>query len=318
MDINSKTFRVYNSLMQKNSNLLFRGVLKTPPIRTDPSAHTVLYTSLNSQSCRAYIAAAKSFLRFFPEVAVEVQDDGDLCESCREELRRHIIGITIHSKEEMDRIIIKNLSGRVQAAMPPSNEYYSFKPIKILYLKLFNTICRYSEKKVIFLDSDMLFLKYPKFIIEWIEKPYETDFYSCGKNTLAEKLNKIFKIDNFDIGDFNSGILGICGGINQEDLATILEKIKEKNYDLFHEWEIEQSIWAILFSKRNKPINFDSIRKRYIGNAWMSFEDLKKKSTIAHFVGAARFKNLTYLKLANDIFESMRRNSANIGKSFCN
>ena len=106
-EFRKKLFRLYNQGMQRNSNLLFKGILRTPPMKISNSSDTILFSALNQVNCRAYILAAKSFLRFYPNVSVVVQDDGDLGNKCINELRHHLNGITIYTKESMfDAVVL--------------------------------------------------------------------------------------------------------------------------------------------------------------------------------------------------------------------
>ena len=74
--LNSLVFRAYNEILQKNSNLVFRAILDTPPIATDPNSDTLLITILDKPSYRAYLLAAKSLLQYCPPIRVVVQNDG--------------------------------------------------------------------------------------------------------------------------------------------------------------------------------------------------------------------------------------------------
>ena len=62
----SPWFDRYNTALQRLSPWIFRGVLATPPMAADPSGPVVLYTLLHKAAARAYLLAAKSFLRFCP------------------------------------------------------------------------------------------------------------------------------------------------------------------------------------------------------------------------------------------------------------
>ena len=289
--------------MQRNSNFLFRGILKTDPVDTDPNADTVLYTGLNKPNCRAYILAAKSFLCFYPRVSVVVQDDGTMDEKCIQELCTHIHGITIYSRKSMDEYIQKHVGNQVRQVMPDIYDCHILIPLKLL-----NVIYRFNNKKVIFLDSDMIVLRRPDDIIKWIEDPYMRDFYSGGGSLLAETFHDIgFEFKTIDISNFNSGFLGIGGSISEDFLADTFTRIR--NYDplLFKNWEIEQAIWSVLLSSRENPLNIDELSEIYIGSGWRTVEELRAKAIIVHFVGAIRFKNLRYLRLAWMLFKELRK-----------
>ena len=292
--------------MQQNSNFLFRKVLATPPINTNPSASTVLYSALNQVNCRAYILAAKSFLRFCPDVALVVQNDGDLTAQSLRELSEHLPGITVYDQKSMFTVIDQVMTDSVKAIMPPREEYFSHIPVRILYLKCFNVIARFSGKKVIFLDSDMLFLKQPAFIADWIAQDYKGDFYGGGGSFLAERFHAMgFSFETLDIANFNSGLLGIDATVPQNQLKRVLSVIREEDPAIFHEWEIEQSVWSVLLAERKNPVNLDDLCDVYIGSGWRTYQDLKTNAVVAHFVGAIRYKNFRYLRLARDVMSEL-------------
>ena len=294
--------------MQANSNFLFRGILKTKPIETDPKADTVLYSALNKPNCRAYILAAKSFLRFYPKISVVVQDDGTLDQKCKDELRTHIPQITIHSKESMRKLINEQMSSKVKQLVPDFENNYNFTNIKILYLKFFNVIYRFNNKKVIFLDSDMIVLRQPDDIIKWVEGPYMRDLYSGGGSLLAEAFHEIgFSFKHVDIANFNSGLIGIGTNVSEDLIYDIFNKIRKYDSSILKQWEIEQSVWSVVLGERENVFNIDDLAEIYIGSGWRKFRELKNKAIVAHFVGAIRFKNLRYLRLAWMVYKELRK-----------
>jgi len=294
--------------MQKNSNIVFRKVLNTPPVQSNPSSDTILYSALNQVNCNAYIIAVKSFLRFCPDVSVVVQNDGDLEKESLANLSSHIEGIRIFSKESMFAIIDEKMSDDVKTVMPPVEEYNSYTPVRILYLKCLNVIARFPGKKVIFLDSDMLFLKYPAFIVDWVAQNYHSDFYGEGGSFLSERFHAMgFPFKSLDIKNFNSGLLGIGGEIKTEQLARVFKILRKYDPSIFYEWEIEQSVWSVLLSERENPVNLDSLENVYIGSGWRSYSDLKKNAIVAHFVGSIRFKNFRYIRLARYVMKELKK-----------
>ena len=294
--------------MQEMSNYLFKGVLKTPPIEVKPDAGIVLYSALNNINVNAYILAAKSFLRFCPNVAVIVQDDGDLSPKSIESIKANIKGVNIYTRDSMFEAIENSLNENLKRLLPPKEEYFKFTPIRILYLKCFNVIARFPKRRVIFMDSDMVFIRTPEFIIKWIESEYCGDFYGEGGSYLAERFHAMgFPFKSLDISNFNSGLIGLGYYDNQDSVANVLRLIKNRDPEIMYEWEIEQSIWSVLMSERENPVNIDSLREVYIGSGWRSYDDLVQNAVVAHFVGAIRFKNLRYLRLAHKVINELRK-----------
>lgn len=300
-------FRGYNKIMQMNSNLFFRSILKTAPIETNSQAETILYCALDKPNCRAFILAAKSFLRYHRNISVVVQDDGSLGEKCIGEIRAHIKGATIYSKTEMFELIQSQADERLSVVMPAFGEYETCIPIKIVYLKLLNVIFRFQKKKVILIDSDLLFLRRPDEVIEWITEPYRRDFYGEGSNACAGSFYRMgFSFEQVDIANFSSGFIGLKVKTTQAELAAIFERIRMFDPTLFRSWEIEQALWSILFNNTGtRPLNLDELREVYIGSGWRTFKELRDKAVLAHFAGAFRFKNLRYLRLAKIVMQDL-------------
>jgi hypothetical protein len=306
--IRSRINRLYNRLMQKNANLLFRAILHTAPIQTNPDAETIIYCALDRTSCRQYIAAIKSMLRFHDDFAVVAQSDGSLDKKCIAEIKEHIHGAIVFDSDAM----FENIRNKAQPAFwkvaPVQEDYYRYTPIKIAYLKFFNVIFRFNSQKVIIIDSDLLFLKRPEFIVQWAVNQYRNDFYSEGSNARSKDFHKIgFDFTNLDVANFSSGTLGVGSIVSQEELIDILSRIRHYDQSLFHAWEIEQALWAIVMAQRENPVNIDALKDIYVGSGWRSYKELKQKAIIAHFAGAVRYNNFKYLRCFRDVLSELNQ-----------
>ena len=187
----------------------------------------------------------------------------------------------------MFETISNGATSKFVKAAPSVQEYYQHTSVKITYLKFFNVIFRFNGYKVIIIDSDLLFLKRPDYIIDWSIKPYRNDFYSEGSNEKASDFYSMgFDFRSLDVANFSSGTIGIGGEFHQDELIDILERIREYDPTLFYAWEIEQALWSIVMAKKNSPLNIDSLRSMYIGSGWRSYNELKQNAIIAHFAGA--------------------------------
>ncbi len=300
--------RAYNRSMQRMANFLFRGILKTPPLVSSPNAETIFYCALGKSSSRQYIAMAKSFLRYTQNVDVIVQDDGSLRHRDVVEIKEHIKGIQIFSKEEMLNIIQERASNELIKLLPTAEEYHKYTSVKIMYLKFLNVVFRFNGRKVIIVDSDILFIRCPKEIIDWIERPYSYDFYGEGSNALAKDFYRMgFKFESLDIANFSSGTIGVGGAVSQEELLEIFSRINEYDSSLFYKWEIEQALWSAIMAERKNPLNLDTLRRIYIGSAWRPCKVLVDEAIIAHFAGAARFNRLCYIRLFLRVLRELQR-----------
>ncbi|PID81391.1 hypothetical protein CSB20_03205 [bacterium DOLZORAL124_64_63] len=301
-------FEFYNRFMQRRSNHLFRGILQTPPMPCNPDGRTILYCALNQPNVRAYILAAKSFLRFYSDVALVVQGDGSLLPEAVQEIQEHLPGIVVYDKEDMFAGIAASADEELRALLPSREDYARLTPVRILYLKFMNVVRRLLQggRRVVVIDSDLVFLRRPDEIIQWIEEPYRHDFYGDGYNAEADRYRKLFSFDSLDVANFSSGTIGVGGEVSDEELKGILRRVHENDPELFAKWEVEQAFWAIVMSRRPDPMNLDRLRDVYVGSGWRSYRDLRDNAVIAHFAGAVRFKNFRYQRLAREIIADLK------------
>ncbi len=297
-----KFFTLYNTLLKRYSNLLFRPILHTGTINTDPSSNTLLYTLLDKRNYCAYLIAAKSFLQYYNKLRVVVQSDGSLDYLSKKHLKEHISGIEIYERDETLDFLAKNTDADVLNSLPDLSRCHFLLPFKLL-----NVICRFKGQKVILMDSDLVFLREPTFIIDWIKDGKGYSFHSDGGSLLAETFHKIgFDFQKVDIYDFNSGLAGFSNEVDHHDISYIVRRIRSFDESLLANWEIEQAIWSVLFNRFDNPVNLDEVQKDYVGSGWWDYSRLLEKCVLVHFVGAIRFKNLKYVRLANRVMRGLR------------
>ena len=96
---------MFYRLRQTFHNARFKyatNVLASGPMRCDPKASCAIHTMLSARDTPLYLAAIKSFLRYYPDVAVVIHSDGTLRNADNELLNRHIPGCTLISAEAAD------------------------------------------------------------------------------------------------------------------------------------------------------------------------------------------------------------------------
>jgi hypothetical protein len=274
---------------------------------SNPAADTILYTPLGRRDVRAYIVAAKSILRFCNDFHVVVQNDGTIDARGCEEIRQHIPGVEILSSADMDDLIRKSAHPDMYKYMPklldpdvPTNH-------KIVKLKLLNILYRYRNKRVFMIDSDIICVRPPEFILAWMKDTQPSYFYGGGGNAQTEDFHKLgFDFSKVDIGNFNSGIMGVCHDVEERELLDVLERIHTGKPHLMSMWEIEQSLWSVLLGRRSPCTNVDAMQEGYITSGWKTYERMKERAVFVHFVGAIRFRSLRYFRLASDVYEDLR------------
>lgn len=180
-----KVFRI--SLANRHNEKYFRKALNTPPIAVEPASEVEIHTLCGKRDLYMLLLSLKSFLRFYHDVRVVVHDDGSLGVSGKEQLEFHIPGIEIYdirsNPDEFDELAHKDFN------------VYKAKGV----------INHTKGEKVIMIDSDMLFIREPTEIIDWIKsdekvRRYGEDHYEhhskyieiqqlSGRTELAPKLN---------------------------------------------------------------------------------------------------------------------------------
>ena len=297
-------FDRYNTTLLRLSPWMFRGILATPPIAADPSSPVVLYTLLHKAGVRPYLLAAKSFLRFCPPLDVVVQSDGTLDEEACDELKRHIENVRILDRGPTEHFLREWLSGFTLGV--DLSACRLFVP-----LKLVNVVARFLGRRVIVFDSDLLFLRHPHAIVEWIAGPTGSPsvFYGCGGSRLAKTVRAMgFAFPRIDVARFNSGFFGFENVFGQQDLVPIFQKIAAHDRALFAKaWETEQVIWSILLNRFDRVLELDRVAPGYHGGPWDRYADLARHAVYAHFVGSDRFRNFSYPRLGWRVIRDLRR-----------
>src|SRR5262245_46884027 len=74
---------------------LFRAVRRTPPVVTNTVADTGIHTIVPHRHVNAYLLAVKSLLRYYPDCAVYVHEDGTVNAADRALIEEHIVGVRI-------------------------------------------------------------------------------------------------------------------------------------------------------------------------------------------------------------------------------
>lgn len=293
-------FYFFNKYMIQYSNIVFRGVLASPPVQTDPEADVILFSILQTNDVRAYLLAAKSFLRYTGPMNVVIQSDGSLTHRDCQEIRAHLPHAAFVSRFSTEELVRARSSKKLLRLIGDTNWWVE--------IKLLNPLFRFPGKYVILFDSDLLFMKSPDAVVDCLASSPQRTFYSPGGNALAEPFHKIgFDFSKVDVRSFNAGFIGFYNNVRLEFLEDVAESIREHDPSLFSYYDIEQALWSVLLNQTESPLNLKSQDDQYVGNGWSSFETLSDRCVMAHFVGATRFRNLMYNRLARRVIGELRQ-----------
>lgn len=297
----------FSRVADRFSNVLFRGVASTPAICASPSAVPVVYSLLDHRHVTAYLLAIKSFWRFLGDVrcAVAVQSDGSLTDADCELLRSHIDGLSIYSKEDCDKLLDSVVPSEVQRWLPPRDAMCFFLPLKLL-----NVLYRFSERYVLLFDSDLLFLRPPVEVVDCLASNSRRVFHTPGGNALTPDFRNMgCDLSRVDIAEFNAGFAGFWNHFTEDDIASVLRRVRQHNAALFSHWEIEQALWCVLLNYCHDPLSLGRLAPGYVGNGWRSYDELHSRAVLVHFVGSTRFRDLNYLRLGRQVIRELRRGS---------
>ena len=110
-----------------------------------------------------FLLSVKSLLRFEPNIAVVLHDDGSLTPADLRTLRHHIKGIRIIRRAEAD-----SMADRAMIECPHARAY---RARVINSLELTDHLLLGSGEKLIITNSDTLFLRRPDALLQWIDRP---------------------------------------------------------------------------------------------------------------------------------------------------
>jgi hypothetical protein len=294
-------YKIYNRTLQKNSNLVFRAILDTPPIETDPDSDTLVYTLLNKENYRAYLLAVKSFLQYCPPIRVVVQNDGTFDQRSLSDLRKHLPGIEILDPQE-------TMAGVRARANPELLQLLDYDRTCDFFVRLrfMNVVGKYPGKKVIIFDSDLVFLRKPEYVVQWIQNEHDhSAFHSDGGSFQTAGFHALdLDFSKVDIGRFNAGFTGFYNTLTYDYVRDIVSVICRGNPKLMHEYEIEQSLWSVVFNSFDPVACLDDVIKDYVASGYWTYERMQK-SVLVHFVGSVRFKNLRYMRVARKVIRQL-------------
>lgn len=285
-------FQSKTNFMNSYSNFIFRKLLNTSPIPCVPDSDCIYSTVTCHRDVTIAILAIKSFLRFFNQVSVAIQDDGSLTGKDKNLFEKHIPGCLIYSRETTDKFIKPLISDDLFAARKKDPSM----------LKLIDTNILFDKKKIV-ADSDILFLKKPDEIIDWIcEKQPAKPFYHK-----VNEANKVFEDQlgiinaqlstNIDKLDYCSGFIGFNDQISIEKIEKTFKCLSKVS----NVWGLEQNIYAFLLKEQSIALS----PEHYVAITQKSEQELFPVAKMMHFGG--KFKHKQYLIYGNIIISDLMK-----------
>jgi len=186
-----------------------------------------------------------SFFHFTEQTwSVTIHDDGTLTSEICTQLKKLLKSVRIISRDEADTKMDKLL-----LPFPFSHDYRNKHP---LALKIFDMPHFCESDRLIVLDSDVLFFKYPREITNWVSKKVS----ECWFNEDVEE-GSLISTDNAwsDLGvalwpRVNSGLCLLSK--EALDLEFCERALGETSILKGHIWRVEQTLFALCASRHGK------------------------------------------------------------------
>lgn len=275
-------FRSRNNFVKAHANHFFRMVLRTPPVGCDKSAEVELHSLVCKRDTNMLILAAKSFLTYAPGTSLVIHEDGTLSDDDCTLLQCHLPGSRIIRRCDADREL---------ASILP-DEIMKHRRDGVFLMKLFDFNHFSHGRKLISLDSDIVFLQRPTTVLEWIsgsdergafynEDPTET--FRAATNPCNRQLPP----------RFNAGFMGFDGPL---ELDEIVQAMRSMDY-----WREDQTIYSWLLATRN----IQSLpRMEYFVFDGVA---IPPQACMVHFINPVRFTNNTYIDAAREVCQRLCR-----------
>jgi hypothetical protein len=272
------------------SNRFFSEIKNTSPFKSNTNSSVEIHTILCKRDRNMYILAIKSFLRYYNNVKIIVHSDGSLDKKDIFLLKKHIIGINIINNS--DKIVNKFLKNKPYCKM--------LRDYRVNAKQLFDYYVFAKNNKIISFDSDLIFLKKPNEIIEWIEnKNNEIRYHNESKGQGHTEIFNKYKIK--EVGGINCGFLCYYKDMMNYDLIekTISKLKKDKG------WHWSQGYFNLVaFKSKYKPSPLNE--KKYFVYA-NNNTNITGKEVMIHFPAYIRFHDFKYNHLAKKVINELKK-----------
>jgi hypothetical protein len=315
---------ISRALNKYGDGVMFRAVIGTPPIPANPHAETGIHTAVPHRYLFAYLTAIKSFLQYYADIAVYVHDDGSLREEDKALIRVHVPGVRIIDRSWADQAFADKVGD--EFLMKVRKSYTS-------YLKLFDPTLVSTHKRIIIVDTDVLFLNRPAAIIEWAQNGGAAWYHRSGswikksphssnagggapQPNVAQpthiqqmvvqqigEINQALRKDFAFVHGFNSGFIGYDRSmVEYGELKELLAHLFGMFGDRIFRWGSEQTMHGlVLCGKGATALPSDE----YMVYTNLS-SDRAAQSTFVHFIGEFRYHRLLYPRLAAKVIRNFK------------
>lgn len=278
-------------------------IFQTPPIHSDPNPKYSLHSMVCERDLQLYLLSVKSFISRVGGAAVFAHSDGSLTDRSIRRLHEHLPGIVIISPEQAEARASEILTPFLQQVRHYGGTFD----------RLIDSVLWAQGTHHIQMDCDILTVKDPEYIIDWVttgSHPFVISDYKKEKMAIPEsafetahiqtqmehRQQAISEKTGFDFGDtigLCSGLYGWTDQIQMADIESFVHTCNEMGFDMTR-WGAEQVTTTWLLNARQAQ---RLPREDYINLQLPAFH-LVDTASMIHFIGDNRFKNNWYGKKA--------------------
>jgi len=287
------SFRQGISIIKKRS---FKKILHTPSFDSNPSASVEIHSLISHNDISMYLLAIKSFLRFYSDVSLVVHDDGTLTKKDINLLQEHLKNVRVINKESADI--------KIKSFLKDKTNCMNFRQSYINSMQVFDYYLFSNKNKIISFDSDILFLKEPKDIIDWIKNQNKEVLYNAESDLPH---NILFEQENIpELKNLNCGFMCFYKEfMDYKLIESLLKKVRDKQKE---ERLWSQAYFSAIFKIKNietKALPKDKYRVYLNKKKQAEHVKVDGKEVMIHFVNTTRFSKGIYLKLANKVIKEL-------------
>jgi hypothetical protein len=295
--------------------LATRGIRVSPPIPCGGETACEIHTMLSREDLPLYLVAIKSFLRFYRNVGVVVHSDGTLDDACAALLARHVPGCRFVPHVEANRLALDRLGA--------DSALYRCRSYDASYRRLVDTeLCCRAPSRII-MDADILVIKDPVEVIDWIEGRLGLSPFLMGQPPRAPRepapfpagdrrhIQTVFKERLEEVGRalgetarFLDGTTGGFYGCRDQLSLKRIEQLLVASEGVgipMTKWGGEQCMVIYLLS-------CEGARRLDPDKYFNFFRDQEPKiegANLIHFIGTDRFDRGIYTKKATEVVRQL-------------
>jgi hypothetical protein len=270
---------------------------------------------LGGRDLHMYLIAITSLLRWCPAVRVAVHSDGSLGIEAIRRLERRVPGVRVIDAAEADR--------RAEARLAPYPALRSWRRVDMAYRRLLDTELWATTPKRIIMDSDVLVVKQPRALVEWLHagtSPFllgqapteEADRQARASRHMQAQFRRNVSAIAAACGrpprflqGATAGFYGCTNELSLEAIASCLSVCESLNISM-REWGAEQCLVIFLLASSGA----DLLDPEHCFNFEPDTATRCADAHVIHFYGTYRFSRGVYPQLAARFCRERAQSSA--------